>query len=55
MGEPRKEFKTQHYMGFTNIKCEAFPCHDISKFKNLKGSPETEYNCRILLLSASIP
>lgn len=45
MAEPRKVFKTSNFMGFTNVKCEAFPCHDVSTFKNLKDSPETEFNC----------
>lgn len=38
--EPKDEWQTENYKGFTNHKCEAFPCHDTSKYIH----PE-EFNC----------
>ena len=38
-GEPRLSIQTENYKGFTNSRCEFFPCHDRSKFQT------PQFNC----------
>lgn len=38
--EPRHQVEGSHYKGFTNTRCEFYPCHDISRLRN----PD-EFNC----------
>lgn len=39
MKQPKDLVNTDNFKGFTNIKCEFYPCHDTKKFKN------KEFNC----------
>jgi len=44
MAEPKNTVDTDEFKGFTNHKCEFFPCHDIEDAVYVHN-PRTDFNC----------